>query len=676
MRKEDLKRIKAFGGRLRREQGEDIGKQIARALHVYKEEQGDVALLAECRNDWEQMESLREEHRRNQRYKNGKQWEDLMRDPDDPTHLITERENISRTGRTAMVHNFIQTTVRNIEGQMLSNPSKPTVVARSEDDAPLGEMLTNTVQKALELNEFDTHKISILESMLSAGIGVGKVRYTYWFTKNRTDVKLDFINVNRFFFNQDCESPTLDDIYRIGEIHDLTWNELLRDFYSKEGDADLLRDFYAQVRERGPQPHDRASDNISNLDFYGAANSGKYRVIEVWNKRVRAVTYVHDQARGEEFFDEHHDEAYWRGVNAQRVEQMRQFGISEDVIQKRTVICKRIVEEYWEARWLTPSGICLKKMETPYEHQTHPYVIITMPRVDGISQPILTGLNDINRSINRHLTMVDFALGSAAKGALLVPKSVMGGMSEDDFARAYTKTNSVIVYDDARGTVNKPEQLSSSPIPIGAFDFLQLEMNLLKEVSGLSGAMQGQVANSNTPASLYAQQAQNSMLNFVVLFDRLTKYSQYVCEKILRVAMQYYTTRRLVNINGQAYNDAAAYYEPQMIEKLIDWNVVVAESADTPVFRQLNEDMLRYLFESQAINVEMMLENSSMPFAQKLLAQIRSAREQLDAGQSVATATQPLMSAMRELPASSAATQGALRYIEASPKLDFLPQSA
>ena len=36
------------------------------------------------------MRSLREEHKRNQRYKNGHQWDDLMVDPDDPTKMIRE----------------------------------------------------------------------------------------------------------------------------------------------------------------------------------------------------------------------------------------------------------------------------------------------------------------------------------------------------------------------------------------------------------------------------------------------------------------------------------------------------------------------------------------------------------------------------------------------------------
>ena len=42
--------------------------------------------------------------------------------------------------------------------------------------------------------------------------------------------------------------------------------------------------------------------------------------------------------------------------------------------------------------------------------------------------------------------------------------------------------------------------------------------------------------------------------------------------------------------------------------------------------------MLWKLFEAKAINVEMLLENTSAPFAQKLLAQVRSAQQQMQQG--------------------------------------------
>uniref|UniRef100_UPI00405736B2 portal protein n=1 Tax=Alistipes sp. TaxID=1872444 RepID=UPI00405736B2 len=588
-------------------------------------------LLLSCWNDWVNMEPIREEHRKNQRYKNNKQWDDLVPDPDRKNRLVAEGEKISRSGRTPITNNLIDPIIRNIHGQVLSNPTDPIVVSRSEDDGDLSEMLTNTLQDAMQLNKYGTLRISAMESLLSSGLCVGKVRFGYWYTKNRTDLKLDFISINRFFFNQDAEDPRLDDIYRIGEIHDLTWQQLVRDFNILSSDESIIKEEYASTRR--PEFESTAHENLSNLDFYGHHSMGKYRVFEIWRKLNREVVYVHDPVRGEELYDETHAESHYANLNRGRVEQMVALGVPKETIEASMIHYRTIVEEYWEALWLTPQGICLKRMETPYLHQSHPYVIGTMPRIDGISSPILSNVREIQRTANRHYTMIDFALGQAAKGLLLVPQSILGDLSIEDFQAAWTKTNAAIVYDDSNPNSKAPTQISSNPIPAGAFEFLRMELESLKEVSGLSGAMQGQVSRSGTPSSLYAQQAQNSMLNFVLLFDCYKEFNTQVAEKALQVIMQYYTSRRHIKISGKSYSGTAKYYEPEMVKKIIDWNIVIADSTDTPVFRQVADDFLKYLFESQAINVEMLLENSSLPFAQKLLAQIRSARQAAEQGE-------------------------------------------
>lgn len=591
-------------------------------------------LLWDCWKDWEAMRSLREEHKRNQRYKNGKQWDDLMQDPDDPTKMIREKEYISRQGKTPVQNNLIQQIDRNILGQMLSNPTQPVVVSRSEDDIEYGEMLTNTLQYGLYLNKYSVLKKTALSYLASAGFCVAKVRYGMWPTKNRSDVMVDMINVNRFFFNQDSEDPRLTDIYRMGEIHDYTWNELKRDFYTgSERDMKVLKEEYSNILENRNTETDTAENNIENLDFYGYGQPNKYRVFEVWRKGVRTVECVHDKAKGEELFDEIHSSAYYDAINAERTMQMRNYGIDEETIKAQLIDHRSIVEEYWEALWLTPNGICLKRMETPYEHQLSPYIIGVMPRIDGIIKPLYSHITDTNRTINRHSTLIDFAIASSAKGVLLVPKSMLQHQTLKEIGQQYARTDGILVVDDSKPTAQRPTQLASNAIPAGTFEFLNLEIQQLKEISGLSGALSGQASRSGTPSSLYAQQAQNSMLNFVLLFDCFADFNKEVAEKVLKTQMQYYSTRRHVDISGQVYDKTAIYYEPKVVDKIIDWNVVVAEGTDTPVFRQLHDDMLKYLFEAGAINAEMLLENSSAPFGKKLLAQIRAAKQQMQQGQ-------------------------------------------
>ena len=578
---------------------------------------------------------MREEHMRNQRYKNGYQWDDLIQDPDNPNRMIREREYISRQGKSAIQNNLIQQIDRNILGQMLTNPTQPVVVSRSEDDISYSEMLTNTLQYGLDLNKYSILQKTAMSYLCSAGMCVAKVRYGTWSEKNRSDVFLDIVNINRFFFNQDTEDPRLKDVHRLGEIHDYSWRELVRDFFDgKDADIKALREEYQEIAEYVRQQEtNTAESNLDHLDFYGASNNGKYRVYEVWTKNIRKVEYIHDKAKGEEAFDEVHSYAHYEVINADRRMQLERAGFDEETIQNHLIDHKTIVEEYWRVQWLTPRGTCIKEMETPFAHQMHPYIIGSMPRIDGVNKPIYSHIVDINRTINRHLTLVDFALASSAKGCLMVPKSMLLHNTLEEIARQYNKTDGILVYDDSGAIVNKPTQLASNAIPAGTFEFLNTEITQLREVSGLSGALSGQSTRSGTPSSLYAQQAQNSMLNFVLVFNCFGDFNKLVAEKVLQTQMQYYTTRRHVDISGQAYDKTAIYYEPSAVDKIVDWNVVITEGADTPVFRQLYDDLLKYLFEAKAINVELLLENSSAPFAKKLLAQVRAAQQSMQNGQ-------------------------------------------
>ena len=440
----DLARIKKYSGK-----APTAG--VAKAVKMSQRWENNKAnqdLLWDCWKDWEALRPMREEHKRNQRYKNGQQWDDLIVDPDNPSRMIREREYISRQGKSAIQNNLIQQIDRNILGQMLSNPTQPIVICRSEDDTSYGEMLTNTLQYGLDLNKYSVLQKTSLSDLASAGICVAKVRYGAWSIKDKKDVFIDQIKVNRFFFNQDAEDPRFFDIRRIGEIHDYTWNELECRFYTgNDADMKVLREEYRNIAEYcRAQENNTAEENLANLDFYGASNNGKYRVYEVWTKRMRKVEYVHDKAKGEELFDEVHSYAHYEALNAERRIQLEQAGFSEEEIQSYLIDHESRMEEYWVVQFLTPRGTCIRQEETPYAHQEHPYIIGSMPRIDGVSKPLYSHITDINRTINRHLTLVDFSIASAAKGCLMIPKSMMQFATVEQIASQYNKTDGIIVF--------------------------------------------------------------------------------------------------------------------------------------------------------------------------------------------------------------------------------------
>lgn len=593
----------------------------------------NLTLLWRCARDWDAMDYLRKEHSRNLRYKNGDQWSDTVPDPDHPHRTIREDALISRSGKVPLKHNYIQQYIRNIHGQLLSSPTQTVVYARSRDDQPLGEMQTNALQACHQLNRIRKIDINVVEELCLTGIACAKVRYGYWSTKNRTDGKIDLVNINRLFFNADIEDPRLTDIRRIGELHDYTFDDLVRNFATCREDVQALREIYGICHDHTKLEnlYENHASRLQNLNFLYTNDLGKYRVIEVWERLGRWVLYIHDYADGtEEIYTELTMQEV-EAINASRIEQGMAAGIAPDTV--KLIYAREQYEYYWRVKYLTPNGYCIKETESPYAHEEHPYVLAAMPVIDGRFKAVLSDVIDIQRYINRLLTLLDFIIGASAKGLLMVPQEcIPDDMDIQDFAREYVKTNGVILI--KKGAYDKlPKQISMNGTNIGAWEMFAQEMNIMQQISGLNGAVQGQVPRANTPSSLYAQQAQNSMMNFVVLFENYNMFCEERDEKLLKVLMQYYTTRRYIGTNGKTAGEMAKFYEPEMAQKIEDFNLTAAKSNDTPVFRQMTDDLLMKLLESGRIPLEIFLNNCSLPGADKLLAEVKSFNEQAAAGQ-------------------------------------------
>ena len=65
----------------------------------------------------------------------------------------------------------------------------------------------------------------------------------------------------------------------------------------------------------------------------------------------------------------------------------------------------------------------------------------------------------------------------------------------------------------------------------------------------------------------------------------------------------------------------------EMAQKIEDFNLTAAKSNDTPVFRQMTDDLLMKLLESGRIPLEIFLNNCSLPGADKLLAEVKSFKD-------------------------------------------------
>lgn len=629
--KSALRRQARFGAKAKQSVATTI-----RQSNFQKSDENRNLLLAAA-GDWDNLRNLRLDRARNLRYKNGDQWGDIVQDPT-TGKFMREEQVLSNGGKVPLKHNFIQQFVRNIVGQYLSNKTQSIIYARTQDDSPLSDMLTNTLQACQQLNEVSTIDTAVLEDLLLGGLACTKIRYAFWSTKNRADGRVDLVNINRLFFNTDTEDPRMFDLRRIGEIHDFTIDELVRNFAHSVSDAETLRKIYSTPLSDADILSGQDKTKESSIESFLIPKSpDKCRVIEVWVKSGRWVTYVHDYADGTEQITLK-TIAQIEAINKKRIEQAQMLGI--DPYSVSLMYAKQQYEYYWQVKFLTPYGECVSEFETPYTHQEHPYTIANMPMMDGAIRGVMSDLIDIQRYINRLIVMIDFIMGSSAKGVLMIPEDcIPDGMDKQDFTDEWVKANGVIVY-KARADGAAPTQISANSTNIGAFDMLSIEMNMIQQIAGLSGAIQGQQARANTPSSLYAQEAQNSAINYKVVFERFGCYVAKRDEKLLKVLMQYYTDRRHVDISGKSFTEQAKFYDPQMALKIVDFNLVVSQSTDTPVYRQVTEDMLMEFLKAGFITLDIFLDNSSLPQATKLKADLKRVQEQVATGDAAYAAAQ------------------------------------
>lgn len=619
--------------RLAQQQKKTVRKTVGQQRRSLEASQGNMELLYACANDFAKWDYIRRNRRRILAYKNGDQWGDVVLDPDTGKY-IREDMLISKTGKTPLKHNLIQNYFKNIHGQRDSNPSQSIVTTVCADESDLGDMLTNSLQTVQHLNDTETLDQNVLEELLSAGIAVVKLGYGYWSEKNEFDGTISLVNINRFCTNPDFEDPRLKELYRLTEIHDYTFDELVYNFAKSKDDELALKELYAAYRKSAsPYMHDSLTQSaqtvLENMDFFGYAQVDKCRVIEVWEKLGRWVLYVHDRLDGsEEIYEEGLTMGDVEAINKQRIQEGMAVGLTEEEV--RTIYAEQRYEWYWHVKFLTPTGVCLKEMETPYAHQEHPYAFAHMPIVDGVVTPVLVDLIDLQRYINRLIIMIDFIMSASAKGVLAIPEDCIAkasGWKLEDYTREWVKSNGVILV-AKNPTGQMPQQIAANSTNVGAWEMLKLELDLMSQISGLSGAIQGQVSKPGTAASLYAQQAQNSMLNYVLTFNRMDKYQEKRDEKLLKILMDKYDGPKFIDINGDAFTDTARVYQPQLAKKIRHWYLRVSRAKDTPVLRQLAEESILELVKLGAVPFEVYLKNSSLPYADKILSEIKQFNEQ------------------------------------------------
>lgn len=583
-------------------------------------------VLMEAQQYWSNMSSYRRDRERNKRYTYGDQWLDTITVDG---KQMTEEQYIMSQGNVPLKTNLIRRLVRNVQGVYRSQAKEPTCVARDRDEQKLGETMSVILQCNGQINRRTEVDARTFEEFLIGGLVVH--RKWYGWRNNTLDCWTDYVNPNNFFIDSNMRDFRGWDVSCLGEVHDISFETLCSQFAESAEDYKKLSEIYTSARNKHAITHTASEFGYSKLqsyDFLLVNDPTRCRVIEVWRKESKPRYRCRDYNSGDIYKIELKDyKEMVIDVNNDRIQRGLDAGMTREEIP--LIEAEWFMDDYWYFYYLTPFGDILKEGETPYEHNSHPYVFKAYPFIDGEVHAFVADVIDQQRYTNRLITLYDWIMRASAKGVLLFPEECLPtNMDINDIADEWSRFNGVIAIKTKAGAP-LPQQIANNSTNIGITDLLNLQLKFFEDISGVNGALQGKPGFSGMSASLYSQQTQNAATS---LLDILDSYSMFVMDaayKDVKNIQQFYDNKRVFNIAGK---NAQIVYDPQKMRE-VEFDLSITESTTTPAYRQMANDILLEIWRSGQISLQQFLQSGSFPFADDLLQSLQSQQEQLEQGQ-------------------------------------------
>ena len=466
---------------------------------------------------WEAASDFRADRDRNKRFTYGDQWSDLV---DNGLTKVPEEVLIRRQGNTPLKNNLIRRLVRNVLGVYRNRMTLPEYTPDDQTGKASAAKMQKLMRANVETNRMEELYARSMEEFLIGGLVVHKK----WFGRkgNRTGCWTDFVQPDRFIIDPFTRDFRGWDISLIGEIHDMSFDELCASFCTSPEERKILRDIY-RTEDSVMTPTGQFGAVERAPSFHTPAIAGVCRVIEVWTLEHASRYVCHDTASGRRFRVSEEDY-----VHIVEPENRRRILKSEkDLSLPRLIEARWRTEQEWHYHFLTPDGRVIREGISPYAHGGHPYVFKAYPFIDGEIHSFVSDIIDQQKVTNRLISMYDWILRASAKGVLLFPEeSLPQGVGIDDIADEWSRFNGVILFHPRPG-IPLPQQVSSKCTDIGITDLLNIQMKMMEDISGVNGALQGKLDSNSMSGTLYDQQTRNSL---TALADIMGCFGDFVTE--------------------------------------------------------------------------------------------------------------------------------------------------
>lgn len=593
----------------------------------------DIGLLLRARNAWETLEPVRRARARNNRFVYGDQWGDevtVMVDGEKKT--ISMRDYLCREGNIPQQSNQIKSKVDTIVGVLIKEQNEPVCNAIDRDEQQFGELVTKGLQANNNKNRIrQIYKLCAKDLIIG---GIGACHESYGFRDNerrREDSWTKYIDPNYLIIETTLRDPNFEDMTMIGCWYRLPFNILTARFVQSPEDYKKLKDIYGI----GNCTYDDSNvididdvNNTDNLTFMTPVKYGECCVAEIWTLETKVRIRVHDWNEGTlEIIDADDKETIneIEKINKER----RLLGLSSGLKENEIpyITTESFIDTLWYCRILAPDGTILWEGESPYADGSHPISLMITPFTDGRIAGYITDSIDHQIAINRAIVLQDWIVRNQVKGVVMMPQQLVpDDMENEDFIQNAISLGNYYFYDADKARGAKPEVFHPSAISFDASNYIQQLRSLMESSTAISGALQGKQPYAGTSAALYAQQTANSSTPIASLLDDVRVFMEDNAKKKAKNIAKFYDADRWRLIAGMI--DGIFDLEKLNLNEVkdLEFDLLIRESNDTPVYRAIANDYLMGFFNAGAITLEELLTNGSFPFADKLL-QSRQARQ-------------------------------------------------
>ena len=613
-------------------------KRKADGFNARQSRRRDYDLLRRCEQAWNNKSDIRRCRERVLDYVFGDQWGDII---EWRGGKISERRYIQRKGNVPLQNNIMVSIQNSVVGLYAKQGTEPNCFAVRHDGQELSDMMSATMQASWTKTKMPDRLKNCFEDFLDGGVAIA--RETYEERNGRLDCWTDMINVNYAFWEAGYD-PTMTDLRLIGVLHDEAPGTLYRRFCNDHYGLTVEEinnifgiendDVHRFYRQSGNQQNEQA--RLDALSFDRPSDESLCRLIEVWTKESKTRYQCYDpialSADDAEYRVELEDIWHIEQENEKRRQQYDQAGVPED--DRAFITYEKIEDEYWYYTFMAPDGTVVAEGETPYDTHSHPFTVKLYPYVNAEVHPFMGNIIDQQRYINRLIIMHDMAARSAAKGLTIFPiQSIPDGYSREDIAEEMTEYDGLLFFETNKMNPNlRPEIITSGAVQIGTQELLQMELNLARDITNVSGALQGKTPSAGTSAARYAQETQNATTSLASLMHDFTSFTESVATTKCMFIKQFYRNNRLVTNSDRT----ALFRYDALSARDVDFEITIKEEAATATFRTYINDTALQLLQMGAINVKQYLSSVNLPYADELLRMIERDEAQQIAQQQLA----------------------------------------